>query len=62
MISIQFTLRHCFTHCFVWMRHLACEGKQRILIGFEERLLRRVMRAWRNEEIREVDKSTKQEA
>jgi hypothetical protein len=41
------------------MRHLACDGKERILIGFEERLLRRVMRAWRNEEIREVDKSTK---
>ena len=59
MITIPFTLRHCFTRCFVWMRHLASDGKERILIGFEERLLRRVMRSWRNEDIREVDKSTK---
>jgi hypothetical protein len=41
------------------MRHLASDTKEGILIGFEERLLRREMRAWRNEEIREVVKSAK---
>jgi len=41
------------------MRHLASDTKERILIGFDERLLRKVMRIWRNEEIREVEKSAK---